>query len=198
LPERFELEGFEHFGATHARTATTRTAPEWNRPGDFVLTHSDHWTNRLISFGQMLRFRGVDRKFAYWNHTALIVGTNGDIIEALGSNPGVVLQNLSKYARGEYTVVRIKASPEDRDETVGFARSCLGEPYGMLTIVSIALSLLTGTRFSFGFPGQMICSGLVARALERTRAIFKAEPSHMMPADLAKAYRVNPPDVADK
>lgn len=193
MKERFESEGFEHFGAMHPRTSSARLAPEWNRPGDFVLTHGSHWMNHLISFGQALRFRGADRKYAYWNHAALIVGANGDIIEALAANPGVVQQNLSKYAPGEYTVVRVTASPEDRGEAVDFARSCLAEPYGALTVVSIALSLLTGTRFSFGFEGQTICSGLVARALERTRAIFKAEPSHMMPADLAKAYGVTPP-----
>jgi hypothetical protein len=147
----------------------------------------------LISFGQALRFRGGNRKYAYWNHAALVIGTNGEIIEALGPVPGVVVQNVSKYAPREYTLVRIKASPEDRDEEVNFARACLGEAYGLLTIVSIALSLVTGTRFSFGFDGQMICSGLVARALERTRAIFAREPSHTMPADLAKAYGVLPP-----
>jgi hypothetical protein len=168
------------------------------RPGDFVLTHSRHWTSYLIRFGQSLRFRGPKRKYAYWSHAALFVGTAGEIIEALGPSPGVVLQNISKYQPCEYTVVRIKASPEDRGEEVAFARACLHEKYGILTIVSIALSLVTGTRFSFGFEGQMICSGLVARALERTHAIFKKEPSHMMPADLAQLYRVNLPENAPR
>jgi hypothetical protein len=36
--------------------------------------------------------------------------------------------------------------------------------------------------------GTEICSGLVARGEERTRAIFSREPSHVMPADLAKYY----------
>jgi uncharacterized protein YycO len=144
--------------------------------------------------GQALRFRGKNRKYAHWNHAALVVGAGGGIIEALGPSPGVVQQDISKYAPREYTIVRIRASPEDRDEAVGFARACLGEKYGVLTIVSIAISLLTGTRFSFGFDGQKTCSGLVARALERTRAIFTKEPSHIMPADLARAYHVDPPE----
>jgi hypothetical protein len=59
--------------------------------------------------------------------------------------------------------------------------------------VSIALSLLTGAKLSFGFNGQLICSGLVARALERTTAIFEDEPSHIMPAQLAKLYGAVPP-----
>jgi hypothetical protein len=31
--------------------------------------------------------------------------------------------------------------------------------------------------------------------LERTRAIFKKEPSHIMPADLARAYKAGREDV---
>jgi hypothetical protein len=65
-----------------------------------------------------------------------------------------------------------------------------------LTIVSIALSLLTGGKFTFGFDGQSICSGLVARALERMCAIFNRSSSHIMPADLAKYIEVEPPDPA--
>ncbi len=190
--ELAEGEGFQHVRAGPGRPGAVPAAAAM-RPGDFILTHGRHWTSSLIRLGQALRFRGKDRKYAYWNHAALVVGPNGEIIEALGPSPGVVQQDVSKYAPREYTIVRIKASPEDRDEAVGFARACLGERYGVLTIVSIALSLLTGTRFSFGFDGQMICSGLVARALERTRAIFTKEPSHIMPADLAKAYQVTPP-----
>ncbi|HYM91146.1 MAG TPA: hypothetical protein VEW91_05890 [bacterium] len=80
----------------------------------------------------------MNRKYAYWNHAALVVGANGEIIEALGPSPGVVQQDVSKYAPREYTIVRIKASPEDRDEAAGFARACRGERYGVFTIVSIA------------------------------------------------------------
>lgn len=59
--------------------------------------------------------------------------------------------------------------------------------------MSIAYSLLTGGKFTFGLEGQAICSGLVARAMERTGAIFNRTPSHIMPADLAKYYKVEPP-----
>jgi hypothetical protein len=62
-----------------------------------------------------------------------------------------------------------------------------------MNIVSIALSLITGGKFTFGFDGQAICSGLVARALERTNAIFNRDPEHIMPADLAKYFNVQPP-----
>jgi hypothetical protein len=159
--------------------------------GDFILTHGAEFFSQLIRFGQQLRFRGDDNRFTYWNHAALIVSADGAIVEALGT--GVIRRTLAAYDPTQYTVVRIKASVEDRTEAAAFAEHCIGLPYAWATIVSIGLSLLTGAKFSFGFSGQLICSGLVARSLERTAAIFADEPSHLMPAELAKIYRVNPP-----
>ncbi len=185
-------EGYEHSRHLSKDVLSVTGVPKTRR-GDFILTHGTDIGSRLIRIGQWLRYWGKNRKYTYWSHAALIVGEDGEIIEALGPAPGVRPENLAKYAPREYTIVHIRASQEDRDEAVHFAKSCVGESYGVLTIVSIVLSLLTGTKFSFGFDGQQICSGLVARALERTTAIFKSEPSHIMPADLARTYRVTPP-----
>ena len=160
-------------------------------PGDFVLTHGNAWTSKLIRFGQGIRFVGPDRKYIRWNHAALIVSPDGDLVEALGG--GVKETNLAKYQGTEYHLVEILASPEDRAEVVAFGKWCVDQPYGYIIIVSMALGLLTGGKFTFAFEGQTICSGLVARALERTPAIFNRTPSHMMPADLAKFFEVEPP-----
>jgi hypothetical protein len=160
-------------------------------PGDFILTHGGEFFSRVIQFGQGLRFSGKDHPYTYWNHSALIVSADGALIEALG--PGVRRNTLAAYHGTQYTVVHIEASDEDRKEMVAFTEHWIGAPYDWLTIVSITLSLLTGARFSFGFAGQLICSGLVARALERTTAIFDDEPSHVMPAELAKMFGVAPP-----
>ena len=181
-------------GTNHARAVEhhcpgERTAdPE---PGDVILTHGAELFSRLIQFGQQLRFRGADQPYTYWNHAALVVTSGGAIVEALGA--GVERRSLSDYDPTQYTVVRIAASAEDRAETAFFAERCVGQQYGWATIVSIAISLVTGAKFSFGFNGQLICSGLVARALERTTAIFEDEPSHIMPAQLAKLYGAVPP-----
>jgi uncharacterized protein YycO len=161
------------------------------QPGDFILTHGAEFFSQLIRFGQQLRFHGADRPYTYWNHAALVVSSGGAIVEALGS--GVERRSLSDYDPTQYTVVRITTSAEDRTEAAVFAERCVGHRYGWTTIVSITLSLLTGAKFSFGFNGQLICSGLVARALERTTAIFEDEPSHIMPAELAKLYGAAPP-----
>jgi uncharacterized protein YycO len=166
--------------------------------GDFILTHGDAWTSRLIRFGQGLRIHGDDRKYTHWNHAAIIVSGSGDLIEALGR--GVSRTHLDTYRDSEYHLVRITASAEDREQAVAFAEWAAGSPegdgrqrYGYLTIVSIAYTLATGGMFTFGIDGQAICSGLVARAMERVGAIFNRSPTHIMPADLAKYYQVEPP-----
>lgn len=159
------------------------------RPGDFLLTHSKTWTGRLIRFGQRLRYTGADAIFAQWNHAALFVNETGDIIEALGS--GVQLRNVSVYRHTEYHVVYLEdVCQEDRQEETAFADHCLNDAYGFLTDVSLGLSLLTGLKFAFGIDGQMICSGLVARSLERTGEIFEVDTWRATPADLAKHFNV--------
>ena len=163
-------------------------------PGDFILTHGAEFWSRVIQFGQGLRFSGKDSGYTYWNHSALIVSADGALIEALG--PGVRRSSLKAYVDTQYTVVHIDASDEDRREVVAFAEHWIGASYDWATIVSITLSLLTGAKFSFGFAGQLICSGLVARALERTTLVFDEEPSHVMPAELAKMFGVTPPPPA--
>ncbi len=168
--------------------------------GDFILTHGDAWTSKLIRFGQRLRIHGDDRKYTHWNHAALIVSDSGDLIEALGT--GVTTTHISKYRPRELHLVRIDASAADRQQAVDFARWAAGlagvprQRYGFLTIASIAYTLLTGGKFTFAVEGEAICSGLVARAMERTGALFNRTPTHVMPADLAKYYDVEPPSVS--
>ena len=50
------------------------------RPGDFILTHGSAWTSKMIRIGQSLRIHGGDRKYTWWNHAAIFVGSDGAII----------------------------------------------------------------------------------------------------------------------
>jgi hypothetical protein len=163
-------------------------------PGDFILTHSNNVFARLIRFGESLRYWGSDRAFARWNHAALIVSEQGELIEALSR--GVVQTHISRYRPTEYYVVRLNpddADPREREHAVAYAMFCLGDPYGWVTIASIALALLTGCKFTFGVEGRVICSGLVARSLERTAIIFEGDAANVSPADLARQFEVVPP-----
>lgn len=159
--------------------------------GDFLLTHARAWTSSLIRLGESWRYWGKRKTFAHWSHAALFVNVDGDIVEALGN--GVQKRNVSVYRDTEYHVIHlIEASTDDREHAVAFADHCLDNHYGFLTIASLVITLATGSKFCFGVDGQMICSGLVARALERTGAIFEYDSWHMMPADLAEAFNVQP------
>jgi hypothetical protein len=167
-------------------------APSWT-PGDFILTRGDSIFSRLIRFGERLRIHGADRRYAWFNHAALVVGTDGSIVEALGG--GVAAQNAAKYTPDHYVVVHVGADQHDVKKMLDFA-SWVTEhraKYGYLTIASIVFTLLTGAKFTFFIDGEFICSGFVARAMERSGAIFSRDPVHITPADLAKYYNAQPP-----
>jgi uncharacterized protein YycO len=163
--------------------------------GDFLLTHGNSWTSKLIRFGQTLRYTGADRVYTRWNHAAIFVAENGDIVEALGS--GVQRRNVAVYKDTEYHVVRLQNVLDiNRQHEAAFALACLNDNYGFFTILSIGLSLLSGSKLGFGVDGQEVCSALVARCLERTGEIFQQDPWHMTPADLAKHYDVRSADLS--
>lgn len=160
-------------------------------PGDFLLTHGDTRLNALIRWGQRLRYRGSEAKFAHWSHAALFVDEKGMLVEA--QETGVQERNVSVYLNTEYHVVHLlDATAQERSHAVAFATHCLNDTYGFLTDISLSLTLLTASKFVFGVDGQVICSGLVAQALERTGAIFQYDSWHMLPADLAEAFNVIP------
>src|SRR5208283_1174397 len=100
------------------------------QPGDFILTHGKAFFSKLIRFGQGLRFHGKDRKYIWWNHAAMIVSPEGELVEALGV--GVRKRNISVYKDTEYYIVHLGsglADVRDRDQAVKFAEWCLEEPY---------------------------------------------------------------------
>ena len=172
----------------HAERAGPGEAAAGFDRGDFVLVAGTHLNSRLIRLGQKLRIRGADRRHVKWTHAALIVDRDGSLIEAVGT--GVRRWHLDRYRSDDYVVVRLHTSEENRDEVVRFAEWALrrGSSYSRLSTVSIALSMLTGSRLTFFIDGQFVCSGLVARALERTGSIFDRDSAHMAPADLAKYF----------
>jgi len=170
-----------------------------HRPGDFILVHSDRPTSKLIRFGERLRYKGAEAVYAHYNHAALLID-RFHVIEALTDGVGVTVSPLSKYAGVDYVVVTadpIGTLPDSdaafvlRSNAVDFAHNCVGEKYGFLTDLCVSIGLVTGGKLSFGFNGQSICSGLVARCLERMGYNFNPRnPAEIMPADLAFCFDV--------
>jgi uncharacterized protein YycO len=165
------------------------TEPPKFVPGDFILVSTKGVLAKCIRTGQFLRYHGKMRAYSHWNHAAMIVDTDGTIVEAAGR--GVRYANISEYKETEYYLVSTKLNKQSRDQAVAAAKSFIKDKYGWFTILSIMLQLITGIEFQFSFGNSIICSGVVGMALWAAGVIFDQNPYQMMPADLASAYEIN-------
>jgi hypothetical protein len=165
-------------------------APAQFIPGDFSLHRASTNKGRggatttlgkLIQAGERVRYGNSD--FARWTHSTLIVSEDGGIVEAIES--GVALDNIEKYRGSDYMVVHVSALPVQRELACGFARTRVGDGYGILNFVGLAFQALFGWKLSIDIDGQFICSGLVARATEKYIDAYPRSPEDMMPGDLA-------------
>lgn len=159
-------------------------------PADFLLVNEKNLIGRLISFGSRVRFTGDKRRHARWTHSALIVSEDGDLIEAVAK--GVVHGHVRDYAGIETAIVSTAryATPETRVNAVKFAESCVGRRYGYASYVAYSCWALFGAGFSFGLDGEMTCSGLVSKSLERLGIIWPKDSTNMVPAHLAEFFNV--------
>jgi len=165
-------------------------APERFVSGDFTLHRATATKGRqgatttlgkLIQAGERRRFGNSD--FARWTHSTLIVSDGGDICEAIES--GVALDNIEKYLGSDYIVVHVSASPQQRELACGFARTRVGDSYGIVNFIGLGVQALLGWTLSVHMDGQFICSGLVSRATEKYIEAYPRSPEDMMPGDLA-------------
>jgi len=159
------------------------------RVGDFLLTGatSRRFVSRAIKFGA--RLRGFDAKERRFSHTALIIGEDGDLAEALSK--GVKHTHIAKYAPVDYVVVHTGVDEHDQRQVLEFARSVLNEKatYDSVEIVGLAIYCLTGAQLCIQKAGTAICSGFVSDALTRSDFIWPRPPFAMMPADLARYFK---------
>jgi hypothetical protein len=168
--------------------------PDTFNPGDFSLHRAttNHGRNgatttlgKLIQAGERSRYGDSD--YARWTHSTLIVSDTGDICEAESS--GVERNNIKKYLNTDYMVVHVTALNEQRTLACRFAEERVGDKYGVLNFVGLAVQSLFGLNFSVHMDGQFICSGLVSRATEKYIDGYPRSPEDMMPGDLAFYWR---------
>jgi uncharacterized protein YycO len=164
-------------------------APTKFVPGDFILVSTKGILAKCIRAGQVLRYHGKMRAYSHWNHAAMIIDSNGTIVEAAGR--GVRYSNINEYQESEYYLVSTKLNKQNRDQAVAASKSFVKDKYGWFTILSIILQLVTGIEFQFSFGNSVVCSGVVAQSLWAGGVIFDSNPYQMMPADLASAYDVD-------
>src|SRR5665213_491530 len=80
----------------------------------------------LISLAEKRRFRGADAPYAHWSHSALVVGTDGALVEA--ESTGVRRSPISRYKDDEYHLVRLgpEFEPAGRSEAVEYSNAHMG------------------------------------------------------------------------
>lgn len=157
-------------------------------PGDILLFAGRSWYSRLIELGQRRQYG--DDPAARWSHAAVAVSPT-EIVEAVGS--GVRLRHFDPATeRTPFILLPIVASDADRAQIADFARDQVGDPYGPLTILSIALTLATGCRVNVSLDGTWICSELAAEALTRADFRWPTKTGHVKPADLYRALKETP------
>lgn len=151
--------------------------------GDFIVTHGSGFVDSLIQ--KMTR--------SPWNHAALITAADGTLIEALGT--GLTRDNISKYRKRDYFVVRLLLEDGDRAQVVAYANAMLERhpKYGLWTIFTIALRILTKMRFIIKRDGTFICSEFVARSLAQGGRIWFEDTALITPADLYNSCVKNQP-----
>ncbi len=161
-------------------------------PGDFILAHRHHFIAGLISQAQRRRFKGPDAVYAHWSHSALIVATDGTLVEAETS--GVRRNPISRYRKDEYHLVRLGSdfSAEGRARAVAFANEQVGQGFGFLDMFGASVYLLFGWPLRLVRSGHEICSGLVVRALQAGGIVPQLDPALTLPADFAKLFDIRP------
>lgn len=155
-------------------------------PGTLVEFEGNAWTDKLIKFGERLR----GKKGSQFSHMGIIVDMDGGTVEAVGR--GIV---KSRVGSRTYKILD-PFHPDDKlayISCVTYARWCANPKrnskikYGYLTIISIAIDLIFGGKFSFRSGNTLICSELAAKAAEHGGWICpKLDTSHVMPSDMDK------------
>ena len=160
---------------------------EYN-PGDFIIVETDGFPAKTIRFGQWLRYHGKRKFYSRWNHAALIVSKDGDLIEARPTD--VSRGHISEYTKDPVYVVSTNFNEQSQEQAIAAAESYLNDGYGWLTILSIMLELITGIKLQLSYNRSVICSGLVGMSLWAGGVIFDSNPLQLMPADLAATFKV--------
>ena len=135
------------------------------RGGDVGFSHSNGAMGRLIRLGEWMRFRRGSR----WNHQFIVSDETAPdgcplVIQA-------TLRGVTKTARldsmGDYVTMPPPAGT-NRAKVLAFAHAQVGIEYGILTILAIALDIVTWNwvpSFRGARRQSWICSALANEAL---------------------------------
>ena len=176
-------------------------------PGDLVLIKSPRtwrvwqcWDTWLVWLGQTVRVLlghfldpyphvafHVKLRLCAYSHAALLA-TPITILQS--DEQGVHESPLSDLNGTDCTWIDSGDTEADRAEVLAYARSLVGHTYGFVRFFFLVPSYVTGLAFSFGIDGWRFCSGYVADAEGRGKAIYPRDAQNMAPLDMALFYRL--------
>ena len=159
------------------------------RAGDLVLAHGTGLVSRIIRFGQWLRPSW--RPYRYWNHAAIVVAELDGVVKCVQMARRCEIVTLDQVSPGGKIEVRPIPNGVDRLRAIDWAlqQARASRPYSIITILSIALQILTPKWLDVDFHENrpaLICSALVARAWEHGGWDCPTDPFQITPAELAR------------
>jgi hypothetical protein len=175
------------------QAVTSASGQEIPNRGDVLLFHTDVsprtvWQPSIL-FVWLIHVFTSSR----WNHTALALGPDPAtgvpmMVEATASR-GVQV-NPTRSRTDEMRIVRMAYDGNDGEDVLAYARRREGIRYGFLTAFMVG--------FRHVFPGalilkrgdQVICSELVAEALERAAFDWGKDSATVSPGDIAQKLGV--------
>lgn len=138
------------------------------QPGTIGFTHSSGIQGKLIRFGEWLRFRTG----SFWNHVFIVSDETDEHGEPL------VIQAIAKGVNGSFPLATVApggsyelvVTPADVNpaKVLAFAKSQIGQEYGWISIISIALRILLPKWLplpSMRSTATWICSALGGESL---------------------------------
>jgi uncharacterized protein YycO len=160
------------------------------KAGDVLLFHADtSWSGFLkkpwgVFSVALIHWATKSR----WNHAAIAVSSS---VYAEATSDGVMLTPFGHT----HDQIKVFTPPykgdEDRMTAVAWAHARAGEPYGYLNAIACGVNEITvGLGFVIKQTNAIICSELVAEALERAGFDFGKDSALVSPGDLATKFGV--------
>lgn len=122
-----------------------------------------------------------------WNHAALSIGTDdaGETMMIEATARGVAV-NPTSSRQDEMRVVRLAYEHNDKEEVLAFAAGRVGWRYGFFNAFMCGLRHVFPGAVQIKIGNQVICSELVAEALERAAFDWGKDTALVSPGDLAE------------
>jgi hypothetical protein len=158
------------------------------KAGDIGFAHSNGFFGRCIRWGERIRW---GESPSHWNHVFIVDRVEGDKVFVIQAEPRGVTNDKTIDTVGEYQLVSVD-NIANADDVLTFARKEVGSRYGWLSIVSIAIDIVTPNWFpAFRRPYTYVCSALGAEALRAGGWIHRwADVYTVTPAQLKEALSV--------